>query len=131
MTNFYDDPMDQNGNYHYGYFDDYFVNPKRIAYFIYNDDTLVGFAMICPYSYINQNPDYVLAEFTIFPAFRKKGIASKVMDLIFDKHKGNWEIKYHEKNEPAKRLGTLVTEKYNPEKYSLNENETVLAFNAK
>ena len=24
MTNFYDDPMDENGNYHYGYFDEYF-----------------------------------------------------------------------------------------------------------
>ena len=24
MTNFYNDPMDEKGNYHYGYFDDYF-----------------------------------------------------------------------------------------------------------
>ena len=24
MTSYYDDPMDENGNYHYGHFDDYF-----------------------------------------------------------------------------------------------------------
>ena len=50
MTNFYDDPMDAIGNYHYGYFDEYFSDPMRVAYFIFNDDLLVGFAMICPYS---------------------------------------------------------------------------------
>ena len=40
MANFYDDPMDENGNYHYGHFDEYFIDPKRKAYFIYSDDKL-------------------------------------------------------------------------------------------
>ena len=57
MTKFYDDPMDENGNYHFGHFDEYFSDPKRTAYFIYNDDILIGFAMLCPYSYISQDPD--------------------------------------------------------------------------
>ena len=29
MTKFYDDPMDEEGNYHYGHFDEYFTDPKR------------------------------------------------------------------------------------------------------
>ena len=33
MTNFYPDVMDEEGNYHYGYFDEYFVDPKRRAFF--------------------------------------------------------------------------------------------------
>ncbi len=28
MTLYYDDPMDENGNYHYGHFDDYFLDPN-------------------------------------------------------------------------------------------------------
>ena len=32
MTNFYDDQMDQKGNYHYGYFDLYFKDEKRMAF---------------------------------------------------------------------------------------------------
>ncbi len=28
MTNFYDDPMDENGNYHYGHLDDYHRSEK-------------------------------------------------------------------------------------------------------
>ena len=27
MTNFYDDPMDKAGNYHYGHFEEYFTDP--------------------------------------------------------------------------------------------------------
>ena len=129
MTRFYDDPMDENGNYHYGYFDDYFVNPKRTAYFIYDDETLVGFAFLCPYSYINQTPDYVLAEFTIFPSFRRRGFATKAMELIFLKHKGGWEIKYNENNEPAKRLWTRITKPYKPVSHRISNEETVLSFN--
>ncbi len=33
----FDAQMDENGNYHYGYFDEYFTGPRRTAYFIYND----------------------------------------------------------------------------------------------
>jgi len=128
MTGFYDDPMDEKGNYHYGHFDDYFSDPKRVAYFIYNDDVLVGFAMLCPYSNIGQNPDYTMAEFTIFPSFRRKHFALDVVKMILLKHPGRWEIKYNEKNYGAKKLWNAVAEPYKPEIHHLNEDETVLSF---
>lgn len=129
MTNFYDDPMDENGNYCYGHFDDYFTDPKRKAYFIYNEDTIIGFAMLCPYSNIDQDPDYTMAEFTIFPSFRRKHLALDAAKMILDKHRGKWEIKYNEKNSGAKKLWNIVAGPYEPEVYHLNEKETVLAFN--
>lgn len=128
MTSFYDDPMDENGNYHYGYFDDYFLDPKRVAYFIYNDDVLVGFAMLCPYSNIDGNPDYTMAEFTIFPSFRRKHFALDIVKMLLDKHPGKWEIKYNEKNGGAKKLWNIVAAPYEPEVHHLNEEETVLSF---
>ena len=128
MTNFYDDPMDENGNYHYGHFDEYFIDPKRVAYFIYNDDTLIGFAMLCPYSNIGQDPDYIMAEFTIFPAYRRKHFAFETAKMILEKHPGKWEIKYNEKNAGAKKLLTKVTGSFNPEVHHLNEEETVFSF---
>ena len=42
--------MDEKGNYHYGHFDEYFSDPKRVAYLLYDENTLVGFAMLNPYS---------------------------------------------------------------------------------
>ena len=128
MTNFYDDPMDENGNYRYGHFDDYFSDPKRVAYFIYNDDILVGFAMLCPYSNINQEPDYTMAEFTIFPSFRRKHFALDIAKLILARHPGKWEIKFNERNSGAKKLWSTVAALYEPEEHHLNEEETVLLF---
>lgn len=128
MTNFYDDPMDENGNYHYGHFDDYFSDPKRVAYFIYMDDTLIGFAMLCPYSNIGQDSDYTMAEFTIFPMYRRKHYAFETAKMILEKHPGKWEIKYNEKNPGGRKLWNAVTEPYKTELYYLNEEETVLVF---
>ena len=128
MTNFYDDPMDENGNYHYGYFDEYFSDPKRKAYFICNDGVLVGFAMLCPYSHIEQDPDYTMAGFTIFPSFRRKHLALDAAKIILARHPGKWEIKYNEKNRGAKNLWHTVAGPYEPEIYHLNEEETVLSF---
>ena len=108
MTSYYDDPMDESGNYHYGHFDDYFSDPKRVAYFIYNDDVLVGFAMLCPYSNIGRNPDYTMAEFTIFPSFRRNHFALDVAQMILARHSGKWEIKYNEKNSRAKKLWNII-----------------------
>ena len=128
MTNYYDNEMDEQGNYHYGYFDAYFTEPERRAFLIYTDDRLAGFAMVNPYSYIGGKADYVLAEFTVFPAFRRKGIAMEAARRILDMFGGCWEIKYNEKNTGAKQLWNRVTEIYSPERHAYSETETVLAF---
>ncbi len=133
MTAFYDDIMDKNGNYHYGYFEDYFTDPKRSAYLIYNvqsnsDEVLIGFAFLCPYSNIGKNPDYTMAEFTIFPAYRKNHFALEAAKLILAKHPGKWEIKYNERNRAAKKLWNSLAASYQPEVYHLNGEETVLLF---
>ncbi len=77
---------------------------------------------------INQNPDYTMAEFTIFPAFRRKHFAFDAAKMILDKHPGEWEIKYSEKNGGAKKLWNTVAASYEPEVHHLNEEETVLSF---
>ncbi|MBQ7715741.1 MAG: GNAT family N-acetyltransferase [Clostridia bacterium] len=128
MTNYYDDPMDENGNYHYGRFDEYFSDPERSAYFLYDGETLVGFAMINPYSCIGRDPDHTMAEFTIFPAYRRKRLAVDAVNALLEKHHGQWEIKYNEKNIAAKRLWNKIAAPYSPEVYHLNDEETVLLF---
>ena len=128
MTNYYDDPMDENGNYHYGHFEEYFTDPLRTAYFILSDETLIGFAMLCPYSNLGGHPDHTMAEFTIFPAFRRHHYALEAVRMILARHPGKWEIKYNEKNTAAKELWTAVTCPYAPSTHHLNAEETVFAF---
>ncbi len=128
MTNYYDDRMDTRGILHYKYFDDTFTDPKRKTFFLYEENALVGFAMIHPYSDIGQETAHVLAEFTVFPMYRGKHLAVKASEMIFERFKGTWEVKYHEKNMPAKALWSKATEKYRPRKIRLNDTETVLTF---
>ncbi len=128
MSHLYLDEMDELGNYPYEHFDDYFKDPRRVAYFIYNDATLIGFAMICPYSCMDMEPDYTMAEFTIFPAFRQKHFAHEAVNQILAKHPGKWEIKYNEKNSAGKKLWNDVVAPFNPQVFHLDGEETVLIF---
>lgn len=73
----YNDPFDEQGNLPFRYFDEYFTDPKRKAFFLYEENELIGFALIHPYSEIDGKPDYVMGEFTIFPLYRRKHLAAK------------------------------------------------------
>ena len=128
MTNYYDDVMDRRGILHYGYFDAYFTDPRRTALLIYSDGVLVGFAMIHPYSYFDGHPDHVLAEFTIFPMYRKRRLATAAARRILARYSGRWEIKYNENNAAARALWTRITAPFRPEKHSYSTDETVLCF---
>jgi len=128
MTAYYDDELDPFGNLHYGYFDAYFTDPQRKAFFLYDEKTLVGFAMIHPYSQIEESTDHVLAEFTVFPMYRRKHFGILATERLFDTFKGHWEIKYHENNAAAKALWNKVAEPYQPRVIHVNDRETVLSF---
>ena len=128
MSGYYGDQMDENGDYSYRYFDEYFSDPRRAAYFIYDDAGLAGFAMLNPYSAVGGEPDHTMAEFTIFPSCRRRHLAKDVVRELFRMYPGKWEIKFNENNPAAKRLWETVTAKYEPEIIHINEEETVLSF---
>ena len=128
MTNFYDDPLDAYGNLHYGHFDEYFTDPARTALLIYDDGALAGFAMLNPYSYFGGKVDYVMAEFTVFPMYRRRHLATGAVEAIFACCPGRWEIKFTEKNAAARSLWTRATARYAPTVRHLNDEETVLCF---
>lgn len=67
-------------------------------------------------------------EFSIFPAFRRKHLATEAVKAIFEKHPGKREIKFNEKNTAAKRFWEKITAEYAPVKIKINSEETVLSF---
>ena len=128
LTKYYDNEMDETGNYPYRYFDAYFTEPERKALLFYDDSQLVGFTMINPYSFIGEKPDYVVAEFTIFPRYRNKHMASQVVESMFQQYPGKWELKYSQKNTAAEGLWNKVTAQYHPRTHLCEDDEVVLAF---
>lgn len=128
MTNYYDDPLDERGNLHYGHFDEYFTDPARTALLIYDGDALAGLAMLNPCSYFGGTVDHVMAEFTIFPMYRRRHLATGAAEAIFERWPGRWEVKFNEKNAEARSLWTRVTARYAPTVRRLSDEETVLCF---
>ena len=128
MTQFYDNEIDELGLIHYGYFDEYFIDPNRFAYFIYHEEQLVGFMMIHKYSYFDLPIDFNMAEFTIFPSFRKQGFGVDAVREVLKKHQGIWEIKYNLTNEKANLFWHKVLKEYKPNILKYEENEEVFRF---
>ena len=120
--------MDAAGNFEYRYFDSYFEEDRRAAYFIYQGDELIGFVMMNDYSCLEDAIDYAIAEFTVFPRYRGRHLATDAMRQIFRAHPGKWEIKFSEQNRAAGVFWRKVTGQYAPLATPLGNAETVLSF---
>lgn len=130
MNRYYDDPTDSDGSLPYPYFDAYFTDPRRRAFFLRAGETTVGFALIHPYSH-NGGADYVLAEFTVLPPYRQNRLARTAAHTLFTAFPGRWELKYHHRNRAAKALWQAATAPYAPAAARLNDTETLLSFSTR
>ncbi|MBQ9846066.1 MAG: GNAT family N-acetyltransferase [Oscillospiraceae bacterium] len=84
--------MDDTAVFEYKYFDSYFTDATREAYFVKSaENKLLGFAMIN--TYMKKSPKgHSIAEFMIIPKYRRKKIGKQAAFEIFNSHKGFWEI---------------------------------------
>ena len=128
MSACYDLEMDSAGNYAYSYFDAYFEDANRSAYFITDNNALIGFVMINDHSYIHDTIDYAIAEFTIFPKYRRKRYAEEAVRRIFQERRGKWELKFSGHNLPASAFWMKTTAPYRPSVSSFGDTEKVLSF---
>ena len=105
--------MNDKAIYEYKYFDRYFIDENRFAYFIKEKDTvkLLGFAMINDYM---QKFDcgHSISEFLVIPKYRRNGIGKKVAFEIFDKFPGNWEVRPSYNSEKAYLFWKKTIEEY-------------------
>ena len=126
MTLYYDDELDENGNYEYKYFPYYFTEKDRQAYFIYDDSQMIGFALFNTHSFTDEVIDHCLAEFTIFPKYRKQGNAMKAIEALMKERVGSWQLKYSMDNVIGMKFWKKVKEKYNGIETKLEDNEVAL-----
>ena len=91
-------PFGADGRYHYWPLDLYWTEPNRAAYFIFVEGNLAGFAMINAHPECDRPLDWAVAEFFVAYPYRRSGVGSRVMEMIFQRHRGVWHIKYHPAN---------------------------------
>ena len=86
--------MNSEAIFEYKWFDNYFEDENREAYFIkeQGSNKLLGFAMVN--QYMQKNKDgHSIAEFMIIPKYRRLKIGKRVAIELFNLHKGIWEVK--------------------------------------
>ena len=122
--------MNDNALFEYKWFDKYFEENNREAYFVKEKITnkLLGFVMINQYIKTFSN-GHSIAEFMIIPKYRRKGLGKKVAFMCFNKHKGNWEVSPSFGNKTAYLFWKNVIEEYTNNNYKINND--VLTFISK
>lgn len=79
------------GLYAYPYFDYYFVESDRYAYFIKIKGVLAGFALVrCSLLVQTKEPVWELVAYFILKKYRRTGIGSQTAREIWSKHLGKW-----------------------------------------
>lgn len=114
--------MNDEAIYEYKYFDTYFTDNTRDAFFIKEKESnkLLGFVLINTYTQKIEK-GHSIAEFLIIPKYRRNHIGSKVATDCFNMYKGNWEVSPSIGNEIAKKFWLKTIEKYTNDNYTYED----------
>lgn len=122
--------MNEDAIFEYKYFDLYFKDDNRDAYFIREKETdkLLGFAMVNTYMQKYQD-GHSIAEYLVIPKYRRNKIGKKVAFEIFDKYPGNWEVQPSYNSKKAYMFWKKVIEEYTNNNYKFEDE--IFLFNNK
>ena len=106
--------MDNFGVFPYTYFDNYFKDNDREAYFIKYNNNLVGFTMLNKNLKIlpHDENNYSVAEFLIIPKYRRMHLGTEAAYKVFDLHEGLYEVQPMENNPVAQKFWDKVINDY-------------------
>lgn len=105
--------MNDEAIFEYKYFDRYFTDNDRDAFFIREQNTnkLLGFVMINTYMQ-KCDSGHSIAEFLVIPKYRRCKIGKKVAFKCFDMYKGIWEVSPSYNSESAYSFWKKVIDEY-------------------
>ena len=105
--------MNSEAIFEYKWFDSYFQDNNREAYFVKEQETnkILGFAMVN--QYMQKSKDgHSIAEFMIIPKYRRLKIGKNVAIELFNMHNGIWEVKPSYGNKSAYSFWKNVIDEY-------------------
>ncbi len=108
--------MDEEAVFAYPWFDAYFKEKERAAFFIKEDgtDRLLGFVMINNYVRKSRSGRSI-AEFMVLPKFRRKKIGKTAAFMCFNMYRGSWEVSPACGSRPAYLFWKSVIDEYTGE----------------
>ncbi|MCR8845878.1 GNAT family N-acetyltransferase [Paenibacillus sp. SC116] len=122
FSEFNDRDVNKFGLYGYTYFDHYWTEDDRNAYFIKVNGHFAGFVMINEHCYLYPSGTAKsIAEFFVMRKYRKSGVGREAAVQIFDTYKGNWEVLQHGENDASKLFWEKVIHAYSNGQYELKD----------
>lgn len=116
------------GTYEYDDIDKYFENDYNKAFFILKGNEIAGFILINLLDEKN-----IVQEMFVLNNYKRKGVGKTAVSILFDKYKGNWEIKSLPCSESAEKFWISSVKEYTNNKFNLEYvgkyNGAVLTFN--
>ena len=105
--------MNDEAIFEYKYFDKYFTDNDRDAFFIREKNTnkLIGFVMINTYMQ-KCDSGHSIAEFLVIPKYRRCKIGKRVAFECFNMYKGIWEVSPFCNSESAYLFWKKVIDEY-------------------
>lgn len=114
--------MNNEAIFEYKYFDSYFSDANRSAFFIKDKDTnkLLGFVMINNYVQKVSN-GHSIAEFMVVPKYRKNHIGKRVAFMCFNMYEGDWEVSPSFGSNDAYNFWNKVISEYTNNNFNYSE----------
>ena len=131
-SQYIDNDINEDCIFEYRWFDNYFTDDDRNAYFIKKGNEYLGMAMVNENLKFN-NDGKCIAEFLIMPKYRRHHIGKKVAYDIFELFKGDWEVQPMENNPIAYSFWKNTIAEYTKNKYSVKNDgvEDIFIFESK
>ena len=108
------------GLFGYPYFDHYWTENERWAYFIYADHKLAGFAMVNNLPEVDdRQTDFQMAEFFVLYKYRRSSVGKQAFFKVLELHKGRWQLKLHPDNLGSVHFWNRVINEYTNGVYEL------------
>ena len=116
--------------FEYKWFNNYFIDDDREAYFIKDGNKYLGMVLVNENLKFNNNGKCI-AEFLIMPRYRRNHIGKKVAYDIFEMFKGDWEVQPMNNNPIAYSFWKNIINEYTSSNYEIKNDgiEDVFIFN--
>ncbi|NIR43538.1 MAG: GNAT family N-acetyltransferase [Gemmatimonadetes bacterium] len=106
----------------YAYLEDYWTDPNRFPFLIWQGDLIVGFALLRRFA-SEDPPRMQMAEFYIAPCHRREGIGQAAAAAFFERFPGPWELETQIRNEAAIDFWTRCIKRTADDSSSIEEFE--------
>ena len=129
-SQYIDNVINEDCVFEYEWFDNYFTDDDRDAYFIKDGNKFLGIVMVNENLKFNKQGKCI-SEFFIMPTYRRNHLGKKVAYDIFEMYKGDWEVQPMENNPIAYSFWKNIITEYTKGNYITKNDgiEDVFIFN--